>query len=151
MLICGVWVCGVLGAGCTTVQQRTQASLYDGDYITSVQHSPATQVVKGLTLDCEPLVEAVFVRVRDGVASGYLHRDENYSFRTRVNTGGRLKAVMPIDSYYRYDEDKPVPLSNLMLIVEADFSNTTRRGAITVGDRRFGFDGCTTTVELIVL
>ena len=97
------------------------------------------------------LAEAVFVRVRDGVASGYLHRDENYSFRTRVNTGGQLKAVMPIDSYYRYDEDKPVPLSNLMLIVEADFSNTTRRGAITVGDRRFGFDGCTTTVELIAL
>lgn len=151
MLTCGVLVCGVLGAGCTTVQQRTQVSFYDGDYITSVQHSPATQVVEGLTLDCEPMAEAVFVRVRDGVASGYLHRDENYSFRTRVNISGRLKAVMPIDSYYRYDEDKPVPPSNLLLIIEANFSNNSQQGAITVGDRRFGFDGCTTTVELIAL
>ena len=137
-------------AGCATFQPAVDVTAYDGDYITSYWHSSARQEVDGVLLDCVPIEQALFVRVRNGVASGYLHRDENYSFRTTVSGAGHLKATMPINSHYRYDADNPVPVSSLLLVFEAQLDNTAS-GAITVGDRRFDFDGCTTDVEIIAL
>ena len=149
---CGITIliCGLLTAGCASDQPAVDVTAFDGDYITSYRHSPATQVVDGVPLDCAPVTEALFVRVRNGVASGYLHRDENYSFRTTVSHAGHLKTTIPIDSHYRYDADNPMPVSSLLLIFEAQLDQTAS-GAITVGDRRFNFDGCTTGVEIIAL
>lgn len=97
------------------------------------------------------MTEALFIRIRQGVASGYLHRDENYSFRTVVKGNGHLTAIIPIDSYYQYQAASPLPTSNLLLTFETRLSESVNRGVITIADRRFGFKGCATDVELFAL
>ena len=89
--------------------------------------------------------------MRNGVASGYLHRDENYSFRTVVQRNGALTALIPIDSYYQYQSAGSIPTSNLLLTFETRLSSAANKGVITVADRRFGFEGCATEVELFLL
>ena len=112
--IFAAWVL-VFVAGCASGGSGVTVSAYDGDYITSNQTTIATQSVSGVLIDCTPMTESLFIRIRKGIASGYLHRDENYSFRTVVKANGRLTAIIPIDSYYQYLATSPVSYTHLTL------------------------------------
>ena len=144
-----VWM--VFVSGCASINPGTVVSGFDGDYVTSNQTTRATQRVAGVAIDCAPMTESLFIRVRNGVASGYFHRDENYSFRTLVQRNGALTAVIPIDSYYQYQSTSLLPTSNLLLTFETHLSVAANKGVITIADRRFGFKGCATEVELFSL
>lgn len=148
-----VAVCVALLAGCasTISVQNKVAYDFDGDYLASIFGTAQHQLVAGNALQCDPLKQTLYLRIRNGVASGYLRQDENYSFRAPVSNAGELKAVIPIDSFYRYKPDSLLPPSRLKLVFNASLAPGSLNGSFMVGDRRFDYRGCVTNAKLSVL
>ena len=83
--------------------------------------------------------------------SGYLEADENYSFRTFVDSAGSFKSFIPLESYYRYTKDAQVERSSIALLMVGHLESDRRDGHFVIGDSRMNLNGCTTDIEFIQL
>lgn len=129
----------------------TDAVNLEGDWNAVMRSTAARQTYADLQFDCDEFSELFFLRVRNGVVSGYLEADENFSFRTRLDSYGVFKAVIPIDSYYRYKKNSSVETSSIVLLLSGNLTPGVLRGRFVIGDRRMNLSGCTTEVEYVAL
>lgn len=132
-------------------REQVLTSAFDGDWSAVMKSTPARQSYADFQFDCDEFTESFFLRVRDGVVSGYLEIDENYSFRTSVNSAGSFKSFIPLESYYRYKKDAQVEKSSIALQLVGHLESDRRNGHFVIGDSRMNLNGCTTDVEFIEL
>lgn len=130
---------------------QVRNTAYDGDWSAVMRSTPARQSYADFQFDCDAFTESFFLRVRDGIVSGYLEIDENYSFRTSVNAAGSFNSFIPLDSYYRYKDDAQVEKSSIALLLVGHLGSDRRQGRFVIGDSRMNLNGCTTDVEFIAL
>ena len=126
-------------------------SEFDGDWSAVMKSTPSRQSYADFQFDCDEFTESFFLRVRDGVVSGYLEADENYSFRTFVDSAGSFKSFIPLESYYRYKKDAQVERSSIALLMVGHLESDRREGHFVIGDSRMNLNGCTTDIEFIQL
>ena len=131
--------------------ELVHTSEFDGDWTAVMRATAALQTWSDLRFECDEFTESFFLRVRQGVVSGYLETDENYSFRTQVHASGFFKTIIPIDSVYRYNEEGPVEQSNIALLLTGQLSPDNQTGQFVIADKRMDLNGCSTDVEYIAL
>lgn len=145
----------LLQACAQTFQVRTSepdhTSEFDGDWTAVMKQTEPHQSWSSLRFECDAFTEPFFLRVREGVVSGYLEADENYSFRTQINAAGAFNAFIPVDSFYRYKKNVPVETSNIALLLTGQLSERNLSGQFVIGDSRMKLHGCATDVEFIAL
>lgn len=126
-------------------------SEFDGDWAAVMKKTPAVQTNSGWKFDCEAFTEPFFLRVRNGVVSGYLETDENYSFRTSLDSRGSFSATIPFESFYRYKDNIPIESSVIALLLHGNLSKEVVAGQFVIGDTRMNLGGCSTDVAYEVL
>jgi len=137
----------LLVSACATPRAQLDSSDgYDGDWQAVMGDTPAVQNVADYRFDCAPFTQPFFVRVRNGVASGYLQADENFSFSTRVASDGKFSVRIPTDSVYSYKQDTSARQSNIVLVLRGELSSQ-RRGTFVIGDEALDDRGCITRVQ----
>lgn len=151
-----VVVCMVLLQACVQALPLRSSELhhtseFDGDWTAVMKKTAARQTWSDLQFECDEFTEPFFLRVRQGVVSGYLETDENYSFRTRVDVGGAFKAFIPVDSFYRYKKNVLVEHSNIALLLNGQLAPEYPTGRFVIADTRMDLNGCSTDVEFIAL
>ena len=109
----------------------------------------SVQLVKELRFDCAPFSETFFLRVRDGVVSGYMQADENYSFVAAIDSTGSFSARMPTDSVYAYKEAQVKRKSSIVLVLQGSLSARDSSGEFVVGDTALDDQGCRTDVQFV--
>lgn len=124
---------------------------FDGDWTAVMKGTDALQGWADVRFECDDFTEPFFLRVRQGIVSGYLETDENYSFRTTVKPGGSFETFIPIDSYYRYRKESPVESSNIALLLKGQLAPGRLTGQFVIADTRMDLNGCSTDVEFIAL
>ncbi len=124
---------------------------FDGDWTAVMKKTPAVQTNSGWKFDCEAFTEPFFLRVKNGIVSGYLETDENYSFRTSLNSHGSFSAVIPFESFYRYRNNIPIDSSVIALLLHGNLSKNVLAGRFVIGDTRMNLGGCSTDVAYEVL
>jgi len=142
--------CAVPGAHLDKNVTGGFANGYDGDWQAVMGDTPAVQNVADYRFDCAPFTEPFFMRVRDGVASGYLQADENFSFSTRVTGDGKFSVRIPTDSAYSYQHAEGARQSNIVLVLRGELSSL-RRGTFVIGDEALDDKGCSTRVQFLAV
>lgn len=149
-------VCVVLLQACAQTRllqsgELVHTSEFDGDWTAVMKRTAARQSWSDVQFECDEFTEPFFLRVRQGVVSGYLETDENYSFRTQVAAGGAFKTFIPVDSFYRYKKKVPIEQSNIALLLTGQLSPENLTGRFVIADTRMDLHGCSTDVEFIAL
>ncbi len=116
-----------------------------------MQGTEPVQVIEQQRFDCAPFTEPFFLRVRDGSVAGYMQADENYSFRTHIDSSGRFRALMQTDIVYTYEEIQRTRQSAIVLVLEGTLPGRTFRGTgkFVVGDTALDAKGCSTSVQFV--
>lgn len=143
---------------CASPQEETSVSSshqptsrYDGDWRAIMHDTELVQQIQGYRFDCAPFTEPFFLRVRKGIASGFMEADENYSFTSVVNNQGRFKATIPTNTAYSYKEVSFDRESSIVLVLKGDLSTENRTGLFVIGDEAIGSQGCMTQVRFVAL
>ena len=126
--------------------QLGDTSQYDGDWRAVMQETQSVQHANGFRFDCAPFVESFFLRVRRGMASGFMEADENYSFIVPVDRKGRFKALIPTNSAYTYKEAALERQSSIVLVLQGDLATDAKSGQFVIGDKAIDSQGCMTQV-----
>jgi len=131
--------------------QYSGASKYDGDWRALMQDTESVQQVEGYRFDCAPFTESFFLRVRGGVAAGFLEADENYSFTAPLDRKGRFKALIPTSSAYTYKDAAIERQSNIVLVLQGELAVNKKSGQFVIGDAAVDSRGCVTRVQFVAL
>jgi len=134
---------------CALPQDDHRLSGFDGDWQALMRGTDSVQLVKELRFDCAPFSETFFLRVRDGVVSGYMQADENYSFVAAIDSTGSFSARMPTDSVYTYKEAQVKRKSSIVLVLQGSLSARDSSGEFVVGDTALDDQGCRTDVQFV--
>lgn len=132
-------------ASCASSQGRT--TQFDGDWRAHMRDTVAVQQVQDLRFDCAPFTEPFFIRVSNGVASGFMEADENFSFTVPVDRRGGFKALIPTNSVYTYEDAQASRESNIVLVLEGSLSAGKKSGTFVIGDEAIDAQGCSTSVQ----
>jgi len=124
---------------------------FDGDWHALMRDTPAVQMVQGVRFDCAPFTESFFLRVKSGVASGFLEADENYSFLAQVDADGHFQAQIPTDSVYTYKEAPLSRTSSIVLRLEGVLAGHRKTGVFVIGDEAIDGQSCATSVQFVAL
>ncbi len=143
-------VCLLL-ASCAAPPQEQLSTSFDGDWRALMRDTQSVQQVQGLQFECAPFTEPFFLRVRDGVASGFMEADENYSFSVPVDKRGRFKALIPTNSVYAYTDDIATRESNIVLVLTGVLVGADKTGTFVIGDEALDGQGCGTHVQFVAL
>ena len=143
----GVAACLLMS--CAVSQSELPQSRFDGDWQAVMRVTEPVQQVQGWRFDCAPFTNSFFIRVKNGVASGFLEADENYSFRTSVDQRGQFEAIIPTNSVYLYKESPIRRNSRIVLELSGSLSGQKGSGTFVVGDEAVDGQGCTTSVQFI--
>ena len=135
----------------TSVSSQQVTSRYDGDWRAMMRDTELVQEIQGYRFDCAPFTESFFLRVKEGIASGFMEADENYSFTSVVSRLGRFRATIPTDTTYRYRDVSFDRESSIVLVLEGDLSDGKESGRFVIGDEAIGSQGCTTLVQFVGL
>lgn len=141
-------------SSCASPQDAWDANRFDGDWQAVMRGTESVQLIEGLRFDCVPFTEPFFLRVQDGVASGFLQADENYSFTAPIDRHGRFRAQMPTNSVYTYKSDDVKHESAIVLSLQgrlsaARLSSQDSAGLFIVGDTALDGKGCSTVVQFV--
>ena len=107
----------------------------------------SVQLVDELRFDCAPFNETFFLRVRNGIVSGYMQADENYSFVATLDHRGGFSARIPTNSVYTYKEAQVKRKSSIVLVLEGRLSGGS--GEFVVADTALDGQGCSTDVQFV--
>ncbi len=131
--------------------QENRAAQYDGDWRALMRETASVQQVQNLRFDCAPFTESFFIRVKNGVASGFMEADENYSFHVPLDHRGRFKAQIPTNSVYTYKDVQVSRESNIVLVLEGALSTGKKTGVFVIGDQAIDGQGCATQVQFVAV
>ena len=134
-----------------TGQLSHSVTRYDGDWRARMIQTAPQQYVQDLRFDCAPFTQPFFIRINDGVASGFMEADENYSFSAAVDRRGRFSAVIPTRSEYSYKEAEVERKSGIVLVLEGSLGQRTKTGVFVIGDEALDGKGCETKVQFEAL
>ncbi len=131
--------------------QDNRAARFDGDWRALMRETESVQQVQNLRFDCAPFTETFFIRVKNGVASGFMEADENYSFSTPLDQRGRFKALIPTNSVYTYKDAQVSRESSIVLVLEGALSTRKKTGVFVIGDQAIDGQGCATQVQFVAV
>ena len=126
-------------------------SRFDGDWRALMGSTAVVQQVQEYRFDCAPFTESFFLRVKSGVAAGFMEADENYSFSVPLDARGRFKAFIPTNTAYTYKDIEIDRESNIVLVLEGELAVGKQSGLFTIGDAAIQGQGCTTQVQFVAL
>ncbi len=142
---------GLLASCALPQEERSRTTQFDGDWRALMGETLAVQQVEQLRFDCAPFTEPFFIRVSNGVASGFMEADENYSFQAKVDARGRFKALIPTNSVYTYKDAQVNRESNIVLVLEGSLSKRGQSGSFVIGDEAIDGQGCSTSVQFVTV
>lgn len=134
-------------SSCASSHDGHSTSRFDGDWQAVMQSTESVQLVEGMRFDCAPFTESFFLRVKEGIASGFLQADENYSFTVPIDKSGRFVAQMPTNSYYTYKNADTRHESAIVLMLEGRLADQVGSGVFIIGDTALKGQGCSTAVQ----
>jgi len=155
-----VVACLMLTQACASLSPKSQNILqgeaasngsFDGDWSAVMVQTVPKQKISSYIVSCAHFSESFFIRVKNGVATGFLEADENYSFRTYVDKSGVFAARIPTELQYRNLENRSGNESGIVLILHGTLGDTKPSGSFVIADPALRYQGCVTSVQYLSL